>query len=359
MADPVQNRLVFAYPGDIDTPTGGYGYDRRVIAGLRQAGWQVDLLPLGDGFPFPSIETAEAAATLLNTVPLDTALVVDGLAYGVLPAAVETLSRRRSVVALVHHPLCQENGLGTKEAESFKASENEALRHAAHVIVTSSATAAQVGALFAVAKECISVVEPGTDRPDPALKRPCQVVRLLSVGTIVPRKGYDLLFSALTEHSDKAWHLDVVGDTTRDKAYYADLLRLLEETGLSDRVTFHGSVDESLLGSFYSSADVFVLASRYEGYGMAYTEALAHGLPVVGSGGGAVPDTLSVEGATYCGVEDVCLLSDALEQLINNETFRVRQASLARAASSALPTWENAAKRFGEVVSRVCLDEIA
>ena len=89
-------RVAFAVPGDLNTPTGGYAYDRRMIAELRKLGWQVDVIGLGDGFPRPDAATKAAARDKLAGVPKDCPIVVDGLALGVLPEAAKELHERTS-----------------------------------------------------------------------------------------------------------------------------------------------------------------------------------------------------------------------------------------------------------------------
>ena len=187
---------------------------------------------------------------------------------------------------------------------------------------------------------------PGTDRAATKTRSETDCPHLLAVGTIVPRKGYDLLLQALAALTDLPWHLDIVGDTTRNEPCFQALKTQLHATGLKDRVTFHGAVPPEALAEFYSKADIFVLASRYEGYGMAYTEALAHGLPVIGSGEGAVRETLPEGAAIYCGVEDVGRLTSALKRLIEDGDARTAFAAAARQTADALPTWPDAAPRL-------------
>ncbi len=344
------NTLYFAYPGDLDTPTGGYGYDRKIIAGLKDLGWDVGLVPLGDGFPFPTATTLSNAQRELGKLPDGATLVVDGLAFGVMHEAAAPSADRLDLVALVHHPLCRETGLLPEQSEALLDSERKALFLARHVIVTSHATAGQVRDLFGVDDEKITVVLPGTDIPDPVSREASAKVRLLSVGTVVPRKGYDLLFSALADLKAHDWHLDIVGGVDADPEYHETLQVQVSGLGLEERVVFHGAVAPDSLPDFYRTADVFVLASRYEGYGMAYTEALAHGLPVIGSGGGAVRDTLPQDAAIYCGIEDMNRLRNALEQLISDGGKRRAMARAARTAASRLPGWKDAAARFAAAV---------
>ncbi len=342
--------IVFAYPGDIETPTGGYGYDRRIISGLRESGRQVDLLPLGDGFPFPEAGLLDEAVRRIETLPKGSRLVIDGLAYGAMGEVAARLAEGHDLIALVHHPLFLENGLPQETADRLRASEKAALDRAQAIIVTSPATAAQVRDCFGSAEKKIHVVLPGTDRAAIETRPETDCPNLLAVGTIVPRKGYDLLFQALAELTDLPWRLDIVGDTTRDERCFQVLKTQLHANGLKDRVTFHGAVPPEALAGFYAKADIFVLASRYEGYGMAYTEALAHGLPVIGSGGGAVRETLPEGAAIYCGVEDVGRLKAALKQLLEDGQARNLFAEAARQAAEALPTWRDAARAFSAVL---------
>lgn len=344
-SDPLKT-LYFAYPGDLDTPTGGYGYDRRIIAGLEELGWDVHPLSLGGGFPFPAEADLVQAQAVLDLVPDGALLTIDGLAFGVFDMIAEALAQRLTLVALVHHPLCQETGLTLQRAESLRVRENCALGFAHHIIVTSPATADQVKDLFEVPDGKIGVVLPGTDKPAPFPHSPGPAVQLLSVGTLVPRKGYDLLLSALAELKDLDWHLDIVGGKEADPDCAARLQAETDKLGLGDRVTFHGAVPSASLLDFYRKADLFVLASRYEGYGMAYTEAIAHGLPVIGSGAGAVEETLPPDAALYCGTEDTDRLRQALALLIGNKDQRTNMAEAAWKAAAALPDWKAAAGRF-------------
>lgn len=343
-------RLVFAYPGELNTPTGGYGYDRRIIEGLRQNGWQVEPLALGDGFPFPTRAVLEEAERRIASLPSHSLVVIDGLAFAVMDEAAPRLSETQELIALVHHPLCLENGLAVADAERLRETERCALQHVREIIVTSPATAAQVHDLFGITPDKIHVVLPGTEPAAFKEKQQAGRVRLLSVGTISPRKGYDLLFQALAQLQHLDWELGIAGATDCEPKCFAELQALLQTEGLESRVTFYGAVEPGSLAALYDDADIFVLASRYEGYGMAYTEALAHGLPVIGSGAGAVKDTLPEGAAVYCGVEDIDRLKTALERLISDPQARQKLASAAHQAAASLPTWQDAAEAFAAIL---------
>jgi glycosyltransferase involved in cell wall biosynthesis len=178
-------------------------------------------------------------------------------------------------------------------------------------------------------------------------------VRLLCVATLVPRKGHAVLLEALGGLQDDAWTLDIVGSETRDEATARRLRALAASLGLDDRIRWHGEMDERGVEERYVASDVFVLPSFYEGYGMVVTEALAHGLPVVTTTGGALARTLPTGAGLHVPPGDVTALREALRSVINNDALRSVLADGARRAAAALPAWEAAAARFAAVLSAV------
>jgi hypothetical protein len=340
----VVKRVVFAVPGDLATPTGGYAYDRRMVAELQSLGWQVDVLDLGEGFPRPSAEARAAACDKLAQVAADRPVVVDGLALGVLPEAAKAMRERNRLIALVHHPLALETGVSPEDAQALQKSETEALAAARGVIVTSPSTAQLLLDGYDVPSELITVAMPGTDRGEPAKGSSDGIVRLLSVGAVVQRKGFDILIAALAAIADLPWRLTIAGDRTRDAAATAQLDNDIMSNRLSTKIDLLGALPSDRLMALYGTTDVFVLASRFEGYGMAYAEALAHGLPVVGTTAGAIPDTVPPEAGILVEPNDVNALARALRMLIENPRERLWFASGAQAAGARLPTWTEQAK---------------
>jgi glycosyltransferase involved in cell wall biosynthesis len=346
----VVKRFAFAVPGDLSTPTGGYAYDRRMIAELGNLGWQIDIVDLGAGFPFPTDATRKTAHARLLAIPADRVVVVDGLALGVLPEAARMLDH---LIALVHHPLAVESGISPAQAESLRASEQAALSAARHVVVTSAATAQQLSSHYAVSAERITVVRPGSDPVRPTTRRADSTTRLLSVGAVVPRKGYDVLIAALATLPDLQWSLTIAGDCTRNPKVAAELKADIERHGFGKRVAVLGAVSAERLGELYAEADIFALASRFEGYGMAYAEAVAHGLPVVGTNAGAIPGTVPVDAGLLVAPDDVPAFASALRRLIGNADERRRFAAAARSAAGQLPTWPESAKLFARALGAI------
>ena len=348
----MMKRVIFAFPGELDTPTGGYIYDRRIIDGLQRLGWQVELLRLGPGFPYPSQQTRNEAAELLKAIAPDTLIVIDGLALGVLPEAVAVCANTHPVIALVHHPLAYESGLSLEQAQVFLKTENQALSHVAQIIVTGPATARDLTQSFGVDPKSVEVVCPGTARAPQAQGSGSQILHLLSVGTVTPRKGFDVLLAALQPLADLPWTLSIAGDLSRDEQAPLRLQHDITRYGFEDRVHLLGVVDDVQLEALYRTSDIFVLASLFEGYGMAYAEALARGLPVIGTTGGAIPDTVPSGAGLLVPPGDVKSLTQALRSVMHDAALRAQLSLGARKAAALQPTWDQSAKRFGEILSR-------
>lgn len=346
MAKPV----TFAIPGDPETRTGGYAYDRRIIAELRNLGWQVDIVGVGDGFPMPSDEQVAEASRRLLLAPADRPIVVDGLALGVLAKPATSLHATRPVVALVHHPLAYETGLTPVSAERLRESERAALAAAHLVIATSEATADLLVDRYDVPRERLHVILPGTDPAPQAAGSGSRQLRLLSVGAIVPRKGFDILVEALSALTDLPWQLTIVGDRGRDPGAVERLDTMIAQHRFEARIESPGTVSTERLAALYAGSDLFVLASHFEGYGMAYAEAIAHGLPIVGTTGGAIPRTVPASASRLVPPGNVAALAQAMRDVMTSEDCRRALAAGARAAASTLPSWSQSGAAFAHLL---------
>jgi glycosyltransferase involved in cell wall biosynthesis len=336
--------LGFAVPGSLDQPTGGYVYDRRLIASLRALGCEVDVIDLGDGFPYPSAATRQGALERLRAAPAGRPLVIDGLALGVLPDAAAALAPSRPVIALVHHPLALESGITADTATALAASERAALALVHHVVTTSPSTRRVLISDYGVAPERVTVALPGIDPVAVSARPSNSAATLLAVGSVVPRKGYDVLIDALATLADLRWQLVIAGDRNRDRATADAIAAQIAAAGLGARVSMPGAVSDRELARLHAKADVFVLASRHEGYGMAFAEAINHGLPVVGTRAGAIPETVPPGAGILVDPDDAPALSAALRVMIADPEKRESHAAAARAAAKQLPRWDGTAR---------------
>jgi glycosyltransferase involved in cell wall biosynthesis len=345
-------RLAFAIPGDLATPTGGYVYDRRVIALLSAHGIEARVLALPGSFPFPSQADLDMTRAALEDVSADEVILADGLAWGAFPPALAG-AIQAPVIALCHHPLGLEAGLTPDQACGFIENERAILALSDHVIVTSNATRATLVEQFGVAPDAVTVAEPGVDRAPPARGGGSRTVQLIAVGSIVPRKGYDILVDALIRLKDLDWRLRIVGATDRAPEAVAALQEQIAASGLAQRINFTGAANDAQLAALYDESDLFVSASRYEGYGMVLAEAMVRGLPLVCTTGGAAADTAPDAAALKVPPEDAQALADALRLAVSDASLRARLASNALAASNSLPTWDSAAKIIADAVRAI------
>lgn len=340
---------VFAIPGALETPTGGYRYDREVLARLAGHGVECRHLPLGGSFPVPNAGDLDGAAQAFAALDPRTVAVVDGLALGAMPTeAIGAL--RGPLVALVHHPLALETGLDAETAAHLRLSERAALSHAKAVIVTSRITAGTLATDYGVPASRITVAEPGTERAARATGSGNAERTILAVGAVSPRKGYDLLMDALGRLKGLDWTLVIAGAADRDPAAAEALRRAIGRNGLGARVTLAGSLSQAALARLYGLADLFVMASLYEGYGMALAEAMAHGLPIVTTTGGAAAETVPDGAALKVPPGDVPALTAALGRALGDGALRASLAEAAWTVGQALPTWDDTARIVAGVI---------
>ena len=344
---PAPRPAAFAIPGDIETLTGGYIYERRLLEGLRDAGRDVAHIRLAAGFPDPSPdEMAEAVACLAALDPARV-LILDGLVFGAIDTA--GLARVRApIVAMIHHPLALESGLDEDRSSHLFRTERDNLALAAHVLVPSPHTRKVLCDSYGVAPDRITIARPGVDRPA-GNPDPVTPPLILSVGIQHPRKGHDILLDALAGLTDLDWQAVIAG-SVHDPACAEALARQHASLGLGPRVRLAGRVPQADLEALYRAASIFALATRYEGYGIVFDEALVHGLPIVSCRTGAVPDTVPEAAGLLVPPEDPAALRRALRHLLTDEAARTRMAAAARTAGAALPGWPETARTAGTVL---------
>ncbi|NDW05727.1 glycosyltransferase [Jiella sp. 40Bstr34] len=325
------------------------------MAELRRLGWDVEHLRLPEGFPRPSpAELAQTEAAFAG-IPDGGLVLVDGLAFGAMPQVAERQARRLRLAALVHHPLFLETGLDAAARDALEASERRALGAAEAVVVTSPATAEAVSSSFAVPAERLTVALPGTDKPDasprPLDRRSEEPPTILSIGTLIPRKDHATLVASLAKIADLAWRCRIVGSMSADPDTAEALRRQIETLGLSGRIELTGAMAD--VAAEYPKADLFVLASRYEGYGMVFAEALAHGLPIVFCSAGAPRDFIPEAAGRRFEPGDAEGLAASLRSLLGDGEARTRAAQAARSAGQALPGWDETARIVADALSRL------
>lgn len=352
---PRSHLVYFAIPGNLAALTGGYAYDRRVIVGLRALGLEVEYLPLSGEFPHPGSATLSATARLFASLPDGAIVIADGLAFGVMNDIAEREKERLRIIALCHHPLALETGLTATQVASLRMSETRALAAARAVIVTSAATADLLVREFGITPEKIFLAPPGvTVRPRISVKRSeinAPIPTLLTLATLTRRKGHDVLLKALAQIRHLSWHARFVGSAEFDPQWADELCAEARSLEMASRIDFVGAVTDPSQELMH--ADLFVLPSRFEGYGMAFAEALAFGLPVVGARAGAVPDLVGKDAGILVPPDDHQALAAALERLLTDPALRRQLQKGAQKAALTLPTWEQSVSKIAGLIAQL------
>jgi glycosyltransferase involved in cell wall biosynthesis len=343
------SEFYFAIPGDLNSLTGGFIYDKRVIETLQNGIMPVWPLLWPANFPFPTASDRACIAASLAALPDDSVVLIDGLAFGALPTLMMAEASRLRLIALVHHPLGYETGLSPDMRYELTESERQALTAARRIITTSAMTAQILISDFGVPRHRLTVALPGGNSPLKAHRlRQINTPTLLSVGAVIPRKGHELLVEALDQIADLPWQCIIVGSLDRDPQAVVRLRARLSASAVETRIHLAGEIAD--VQPFYAQADIFVLASHYEGYGMAFAEALRHGLPVIGTTGGAIPEVVPATAGLLTAPNDAPQFATALRTVLMDPSLRQSLADGACRAAKALPTWRETASAFTSII---------
>ncbi|MFJ6386004.1 glycosyltransferase family 4 protein [Streptomyces sp. NPDC091972] len=358
---PMSLRSVhFVMPGGVDDPTapsGGNAYDRRVCLDLPGFGWQVERHAVAGSWPRPGAAARTELARTLRDLPDDTVVLLDGLVACGVPEIVVPEAERLRLAVLVHLPLGDETGLEPALAVELDAKEREVLRAVPAVVATSDWAVRRLVSHHGLAPERVHVATPGADIA-PLASGTDGVSRLLCVAAVTPRKGQHRLIEALAGAQDLPWSCVCVGGITQDPEYVAHLRMLIKKYGLQDRLHLAGPQAGAELDASYHAADLMVLTSYAETYGMAVTEALARGIPVLATDVGGVAE--AVGRAPDGGVpgilvppEDPAALAAELRGWFGEADVRRRLKAAARGRRAALDGWATTARSLAGVLGRL------
>lgn len=329
---------------DPATPSGGNTYDRRICRGLAAAGWTVHELAAPGPWPHPDAAAERALTRVVAGIPDGAVVLVDGLVASSAASVLVPETHRLRLVVLVHMLL----GDG-------RSGEAAVLSAASAVIATSGWSRGQMLDRYGLPAEQVCVAEPGVDPADLA-PGTANGGQLLCVAAVRPHKGHDELLAALRRIADLSWGCTCVGSLSLDAAFAERLRRRAETDGIGARVHFTGPRTGTELDTTYRTADVLVVASRAESYGMVVTEALARGLPVIATAVGGLPDAL---GRTADGRRpgllvppgDVGALAGALRSWLQDSDLRRRLRQAAAQRRRSLTGWPATTERVAHVLT--------
>jgi glycosyltransferase involved in cell wall biosynthesis len=347
-------------PGGIDdaaTPSGGNVYDRRICNGLTTLGWDVHEHAVDGGWPWPDDDAQRALVRVIAELPDGAVVLIDGLIASSVPAVLVPHAHRLVLVVLVHLPL-GDGPLGHEVADA-RSRECAVLAAATVIVTTSTWTRDLLLDRYPLRPENVAVAEPGA-APAELAPGTGDGGQLLCVAAVTPHKGHDVLLAALAAVPDMSWRCVLVGTLDRDRAF-ADLLqRRAKEAGIDDRIWFAGARTGAELDRAYAAADVLVVPSLGETYGMVVTEALARGLPVIATAVGGLPHTL---GRTADGRRpgllvapgDAPALAVALSSWLRDADLRLRLRLAAQERRGTLSDWRATVERVAHVLTEAAL----
>ncbi|MEN8651925.1 glycosyltransferase family 4 protein [Streptomyces sp. 21So2-11] len=350
---PVGRPVHFVMPGGVDdaaAPSGGNLYDLRLCRELTEAGWQVHGHSVPGDWPQPGPVDRARLAELVASLPNDSVVLLDGLVACAVPELIVPAVERLRVAVVVHLPLADETGLSAHEAAQLDARERETLRAVPAVVATSTWTARQIAAHHGLVAARVHVAAPGTDPADPAHGTD-GVSRLLCVASVTPRKGHDRLVQALGSVADLPWECFFVGAVDESSAYVAGLRAEVEKSGLSGRVHFTGARTGPEFQAAFAAADLMVLTSYAETYGMALTEALARAIPVLAVDVGGVREAVGhapdghVPGMLL-PTGDPAEIASAMRRWFDDSPLRRRLKEAALARRETLDPWGTTARHL-------------
>ncbi len=349
----------FVVPADIDDParpSGGNVYDRKVIDRLTTCGWDIHEHAIAGSWPRPDEAAERELARTLTRIPDDSVVVIDGLIAATAATCMVPATARLRVVVLMHLPLGHQPP--GHEVPLAREREHAVLAAVSATIATSEWTRHLLSTTYAdLDPRRIHVAAPGVEPAAEAVGSH-DGGRLLCVAAITRHKGPDLLLDALSTLTDLPWHCTCVGVLDREPDFAAELRYRAEHDGLAERITFTGPIVGADLDRHYAAADLLVLPSRGETYGMVLTEALAHGVPVVASTVGGVPDTIGhVDGGRRPGLlvppDDAPALAAAIGRWLTDEELRAALRGTAALRRATLHSWSSTADRVADVISAV------
>ena len=344
-------------PDGIDDParpSGGNVYDRRVLRGLAALGWLVCEHAVRGFWNRADAASFAALDGVVRQIPDGAVVLLDGLVASAAPNVLVPQSGRLRLVVLVHMPL----GHRTTDdaADDVRMRERAVLSAATAVVTTSAWTRRRLLELYALPAERLHVAQPAVDAADLAAGT-ADGGALLCVAAVTYDKGHDVLVEALATMMDLHWDCVCVGRLDREPGFVASLRRRLQDGGLDERVHFPGPLTGTDLDRSYATADLMVLASRAETYGMVVTEALAHAVPVVAADVGGVSEALGhgageIRPGLLVSPNDPAALAHALRGWLADAELRERCRQAARERRDALAGWSATATVIAGVLAQ-------
>jgi glycosyltransferase involved in cell wall biosynthesis len=339
----------FFIPGDINTLTGGYVYDKIIIEGLEKLGNKVVQHQLASDFPFPSIESLNNCEAISKNIPKGDPIFIDSLAFGPMYGILKLLKRKNPVIAIMHLPLSKNPNFSRVEQDSFYFQENEALSHANCVIAVSGFTK-QLIMEYGVNPSKIKVIIPGVNKSSRKTNFPEYPKNLLCIGSYLPGKGQLLLVNALSNLKYLPWTLNMYGILNFNPNYVHKIKQIIKDQSLTDRIFINPQISGEELMNCYLNADLFILPSYFENFSMALNDALNYGIPVITTNGGGIPFSVPKNMGIFISPGNENELIETIKNVLTNPLLYKNLYKAASKYYKSANTWENSINLFHQLI---------
>lgn len=338
--------------GDLDTTSGGFYYDRRLLDRLRERGHEASVVSLPwRSYPRHLLDNLRRIERRLDEFDV---VVEDGLCH---PSLLSANCRLDAPVVALLHMVWTERESGVRK-RVVRAVERQYLSGVDAAIYNSEATREAARRLCHVDDV---VARPAGDRFDPNTtaetirKRATDgPLKIAFLGAVSERKGLDTLVDGLADVAAE-WRLDVIGDPDVDPAYATRVERRIVDAGVADRVRLEGHLDDDDVADRLREAHVLAVPSRYEPFGIVYLEAMRFGCVPLATTNGGPPEFID-DGETGVLVEpeDATAIATRLERLATNRDRLATLGVAARHAADRQPTWDETLDRAVDFLEDVC-----
>jgi glycosyltransferase involved in cell wall biosynthesis len=341
-------RVGFVIYGSLDTLSGGYLYDRKLVEYLREQGDTVEIISL-PWRNYASHLTDNFTFKLPSNLDI---LIQDELNHPSLIGA-NRGKHPYPIISLVHHLRSSE--LRPKwQNDLYRIVEKNYLQSVDGFIFNSQTTKEVVNNLTGNNKPSV-IAYPPTDRFSEAIseeeiieRSKSEELRILFFGNVMERKGLHTLLEAVKPLKSKV-QVDVVGSLNVEPNYAKKMQEFVITNNLSSKVTFHGSLDNEPLKQKLKQAHVLVVPSSYEGFGIVYLEGMCFGLPAIGTTAGAASEIIE-DGVTGFLIQagDSLSLTNKLEALNQRRDVLLQMSLAARKRYLREPKWGESGKSIRE-----------
>jgi glycosyltransferase involved in cell wall biosynthesis len=339
--------VYFFITGDIHSLTGGYLFNMHIINGLKQKGYTV--VVLGSDLKLNDKEGLERISRAgLEKLPLGACVIVDSIVLASLHQIVNEFRGRLKFLGLMHLPVSYDISSGVHG--KLDNEELKALNHMELVIVTGRFTC-DLLCNAGLNRKKIMIVEPGTEHFPRKRQYKSIPSELLCIANYSAVKAQDILVRGLSMLTAWNWTMHLFGDMEREPGYTTAIRLLIQQLKMENRIFMHGIAGRHEISRIYLNADLFVMPSLFESYGMALTESLAHGIPVVTTTAGNIPDTIPAGMGLLTEPANAGQLAEAIRSLFDEPSKYFALCSAASQYYRQARSWDQAVAEF-EVIIR-------